>query len=203
MSAFISQKLALFVQKSTFTQSNSESCVRDCLVMFSVYARQKVTVTEKITFANSVSGIRLPDCSRLTRNPINNNDTTIFRHDVNVNFFWRFFVSLVKFSYWSKFYVNFITGSGIMTIFFYKGLARNTEIANISFWVLPNIWRLGRVMDTKFGTNVSDRMLLNAAKFQGYSFYCFWVIKGKPTGEWLCKIAPSHGRFWRNFVINF
>ena len=25
-------------------------------------------------------------------------------------------------------------------------------------------------------------MLLNAAKFQGYSFYCFWVIKGKPTG---------------------
>ena len=25
-------------------------------------------------------------------------------------------------------------------------------------------------------------MLLNAAKFQGYSCYRFWVIKGKPTG---------------------
>ena len=25
-------------------------------------------------------------------------------------------------------------------------------------------------------------MLLNAAKFQGYSFYRFRVIKGKPTG---------------------
>ena len=25
-------------------------------------------------------------------------------------------------------------------------------------------------------------MLLNAAKCQGYSFYRFWVIKGKPTG---------------------
>ena len=25
-------------------------------------------------------------------------------------------------------------------------------------------------------------MLLNAAKFQGYSFYRFWVIKGNPTG---------------------
>ena len=37
-------------------------------------------------------------------------------------------------------------------------------------------------MDTKFGTNVSNRMLLNAAKFQGYSFYRFWVIKEKPTG---------------------
>ena len=36
-------------------------------------------------------------------------------------------------------------------------------------------------MDTKIGTNVSKRMLLNAAKFQGYSFYRFWIIKGKPT----------------------
>ena len=25
-------------------------------------------------------------------------------------------------------------------------------------------------------------MLLNAAKFQDYNFYCFWVIKGKPIG---------------------
>ena len=36
-------------------------------------------------------------------------------------------------------------------------------------------------MDTKFGTNVYNRMLLNAAKFQGYSSYRFWVIKEKPT----------------------
>ena len=26
-------------------------------------------------------------------------------------------------------------------------------------------------------------MLLNAAKCQGYSFYRFWIIKGKTTGE--------------------
>ena len=25
-------------------------------------------------------------------------------------------------------------------------------------------------------------MLLNAAEYQGYSFYRFWVIKGKSTG---------------------
>ena len=31
-------------------------------------------------------------------------------------------------------------------------------------------------------------MLLNDAKCQGYSFYRFLVIKGKPTGE--CKITP-------------
>ena len=35
-------------------------------------------------------------------------------------------------------------------------------------------------MDTKFGTNVSNRMLLNAAKFQCYSIYRFWVIEGEP-----------------------
>ena len=30
--------------------------------------------------------------------------------------------------------------------------------------VLPNIWRLGQVSDSKFGTNVSNEMLLNTAK---------------------------------------
>ena len=130
-----------------------------------------------------MSGIRPPECFKLARNPKNDNDVTLFQHDVKVRFFWRFFVSPVKFSYWSKFYVNIITGSGIMTIFFYKGLTRNTEIGNTPVWVLPNIWKLERVIGTKFGTNVSYKMLLNVAKFQGYSCFCSWVIKGKPTGE--------------------
>ena len=59
--------------------------------------------------------------------------------------FWSYFVSLVKFSYCSKFHVNIITGSGIMTIFFYKGLSRNPEIGNTSVWVLRNIWRWGKL----------------------------------------------------------
>ena len=92
-----------------------------------------------------------------------------------------FFLSLVKLSYWSKFYVNIMTGSGVMTIFFYKGLTKNPEIGNTFAWVLPNIWRVGRVRDTKFGAIVSNEMLLNAAKCQGYSFYRFWVIKVKPA----------------------
>ena len=56
-------------------------------------------------------------------------------HDINVNFFWRYFVSLVKFSYWSKFHVNIITGSRIMTIFFYKGWPeiRKSEIPPSEF----------------------------------------------------------------------
>ena len=157
------------------------SCVRDFLVLFSVFVRQKVTITENITFA---------DCFR---NPASRllqigqkSEKWQWRHNFptwrQITIFWRWFVSLVKFSYWSKFHVNIITSSGFMTIFFHKGLTRNPEIGNAPVWVLPNIWRLGQVMGTKFGTNVSNRMLLNAAKFQGYSFYRSWVIKGKPTG---------------------
>ena len=43
-------------------------------------------------------------------------------------------------------------------------------------------------MGTKFGTNVTNRMLLNAAKLQGYRF---WVIKGKPTGGVKLRPPPS------------
>ena len=97
------------------------------------------------------------------------------------------FLSLVKFSNWSEFHVNIITGSGVMTISFYKGLTRNPEIGNTPVWVLPNIWRLGRVRDTKFGMNVSNKKLLNAAKCHGYSFYRSWVTKGKQQG---LKLLP-------------
>ena len=122
-------------------------------------------------------------------------------------FFWRCFVSLMKFSYWSKFHVNIIIGSGVMTIFFYKGLTRNAEIGNTPIWVLSNIWRLGQVGDTKFGANVSNKMSLNAAKYKGHIFYRFWVIKGKSRGR--VKLPPPppprlglRARKVRN-VINF
>ena len=102
--------------------------------------------------------------------------------------FFDIVLFLLQVSYWSKFHVNIVRGSGIMTIFFYKGLTRKPEIGNTHVWVFPNIWRLGQVMDTKFGTNVSNKMGLNARKFQYYSFYHFWVIKGKPTGG--LKLPP-------------
>ena len=48
---------------------------------------------------------------------------------------------------------------------------------------MPNIWRLGQATDSKFGTNVSNKKLLNATKCQGYSFYRFIIIKGKPKPQ--------------------
>ena len=108
----------------------------------------------------------------------------ILRHHY---FFWRCFVSLFRFSDWSKFHVNIIiTGSGVMTIFFYKWF-RNPEIGKTPVWVLPNVWRMGWVRDHKSGTNASNEMLQNTTKCQGYSFYRFWVIKGKPAGV---KLPP-------------
>ena len=102
------------------------------------------------------SEIRLPDYSKLAINWKNVNEVTVFWHDVILNFFWRCFVFSVKFSC--------ITGSGVMPIFFYKGLIRNREIGNTHIWVLRNIWRLGRVKGTKFGTNVSLKK-------------CYWMLQ--------------------------
>ena len=76
-----------------------------------------------------------------------------------------------SFSYFSKFHANIITGSEVLIIFFYKGLTRNPENANTPVWVFSDIWRLGQVRDIKFGTNVSNKMLLNAAKCQGYRVF--------------------------------
>ena len=119
----------------------------------------------------------------------NGYSVAIFQPDIIVKFFWRRFVFLVKFSYWSKFHFSVITGSRVMTISFCKGFSRNLKIGNTYVWVLRNIWRLGQVRNTIFGMNVSNKMLLKVAKCQGYSYYCFWVIKGKPTGTGV-KLTP-------------
>ena len=140
-----------------------------------------MTIIINASFTDYVSGIWLLDCSKLVINQENNNDITICQHDIIINFL-TVFISFVKFSYWTMFHVNIITGSGVMTIFLYKRLTRNPEIGNSPVWVLSNTWRLGRVVYTKFDTYVSNKMLLNAAKRQVYSFYSFWVIKVKPTG---------------------
>ena len=107
---------------------------------------------------------------------------------------WLCFVSLVNFSYCSKFHVNIIIffGSGVMTISFYKGLTRNPEIGNTIVWVLPNIWRLGQVRNTKFGTNISNKMLLDAAKCQGYRFYISELSRENKPTEGLKLPPPFH-----------
>ena len=136
----------------------------------------------KYRFYRLYARIRLPDCSKLAINLKNDNGITIFRQDVILKFFWSCLVSLVKFTYLYKFHVNIITGSGVMTISFYKGLTLNLDIGNTQVWILPSNWGLARVKNIKFGTNIFNKILINAAKCQSCSFYRFSVIKGKVTG---------------------
>ena len=75
-------------------------------------------------------------------------------------FFWCCFVLPVKFSYWSKLHVDMIASSSVMTIFIYMGLTRNTR-------VLPNIWRLRQVRDTRFNTNKNVTVSL---------IKCYWML---------------------------
>ena len=94
-------------------------------------------------------------------------------------------------SYRSMFHVNIFTGSGVMTILFYKRLTRIPEMGNTPVWVLPNIWRLGKLRKPHLACFISFKMLLNATKCQGYSFYRFWVNNGNSTEEEVLKIVVN------------
>ena len=54
---------------------------------------------------------------------------------------------------------------------------RKSEIPPSEFCPICGSW--GKLWIPNLA-RMSNKMLLNAAKFQGYSFYRFWVIKGTP-----------------------
>ena len=152
----------------------------------------------KLCVWNPVSEL-LQICHKLEKRQLRHS----FGHGDIIKISLRCFDSLATFSFWSKFHVNTVTGSGVMTISFYEGLTRNLEMGNILVWVLPNIWRLGRVTDTKFGRNVSNKMLLNVIKCHGYSFSRFWVIKGKSAVKgWGGPGEHFKWMAWHFYIIN-
>ena len=167
------------------------------LVLFSLFVRYKVTINKNVSLTDYAPGFQLPDCSKLAKNWKNDYIVIIFRHAIIAKFFWHCFVSLVRLSYWSKFHVNIITGSGVMTIFFYEGLARNPEIGNTSVWVLPNNRRLRRVRGAKFGTNVSNKMLL---MLKNARVAAFTVSEFKEKRTWGTRGGgeiTAYSRCWR------
>ena len=122
-----------------------------------------------------MSEIRPADCSKLDKNTKNHDGVIIFWDDIIIKLF-----SVVLF-----FLLSLVTGPSFMSWFMfhvsvYKVLTRNPEIKITPVWFLLNFWTLGYVMDTKFDTNVSNRILLHAAKCQSYSLYLFQLI-GKQT----------------------
>ena len=132
-----------------------------------------VTFHKNISFTDYASKIRLADCSKLAVNWKNDNDVTLY--------WYAAIVILLIHCYFTD-TLLICRHCWFMTIYFYKGLTRYLEIRNTPIWVLPNIWRLTRVRNTKFGTDVSNKLLLKAAKCQRYSFCRSWVIRVKLTG---------------------
>ena len=77
-----------------------------------------------------------------------------------------------------------------MIIFVCEGLTRNREIRNTPVWILPDIWRLEAVRDTTFDKDVSNEILLNAAKCNGYSLYYIWILVRENQQGVRSKITP-------------
>ena len=128
-----------------------------------------------------VSGIWFPDCSKLARN-CSVNDFIVCRYEGIIKVFDTFFLFLLTI---------LVTGPSFMSIswlvlelqkfpFIRDWLEIwKSEISSSQFWAIS---RDGQIRDTKFGTNVANKMLLNAVKFQGCSFNCFWQgVKLPPT----------------------
>ena len=137
----------------------------------------KTNENENISFINYVFRIQLPDCSKLDKSgkwQWCHNFPKWHHHQL----FLSSFVSFVKFSYWS----NFKSISSLVLEW--------RQFSFIRDW--PEIWKL-EIPTTEFCpisggcgesgirnlAQMSNKMLRNAAKCQGNSFYHFWVIKGK------------------------
>ena len=119
----------------------------------------------------------------------NDNDVTILQHDVIVNNIWRGFVSLVKFSHWSKFHVNIITGSGIMTIFFYKGLTRNPEIPPSEFCPISGDWGELWIPNLARMSLIEFYWMLQNSRVT--AFTAFELRENQLWGEgWVVKLPP-------------
>ena len=125
-----------------------------------------------------MSGIRPQDCSKLGKNPKNNNDVTIFRHDVNVKFFWRYFVSLVKFNYWSKFQYHhwFWQFSFIRD----RPEIRKSEILPSEFCPKSGDWDESWIRNLAWMSLIQCYWMLQNTRVTSFTV---WVIKGKPTNQ--------------------
>ena len=113
MCAFFWKKNFFWQKYYLYLKQWYETCVKDFIVLFSVFVRQKIIVNENVSFIDHASEIRPPDGCKLAINLKKENDIIICWHDVIIIFFGRCCVSLFKFSYWSKFHVNIIIDFGV------------------------------------------------------------------------------------------
>ena len=92
------KKISIVCKRKYFYSNHQyESCVRDSLVLFSVFLRQKVTINENLSFRDYTSGFQFSNCSKLAINLKNDNNvknydispSSVF-FDIAVFFFLKF-----------------------------------------------------------------------------------------------------------------
>ena len=136
-----------------------------------------------LRFIDYASRTQLPDCSKLAKNWKNENDVTVCRLDVVVKFSLHCCVTFVKFSDCSKFHVNMVTSSGVITIFIYKG-----------DW--PDFWKSetppsefcsisGDLDRDEFHTNVKSYWMQQNARVTAFTVFSIWCV-------WLHAHMPAH-----------
>ena len=125
--------------------------------------RLLLTKTLNKSFTDYASGIRLSDCSKFTVNWKYGNGVTIFWHEVIVKFFWRCFVSLVRFSYLSKFMSISSVAVGLWQFPFVRDWPeiRKSVIPRLSFCPITEDW-------DELGIPPVARMSL---------IKCFWMLQ--------------------------
>ena len=112
--------------------------------------------TSNVSFTDHVSGIWLPDCFKLAIYWKIKNDVTVSRQVAIANFFDVAVFILSSLVIGPSFMSISLLVLEIWQFSFYKGLTRNPEIGNTPVRVFPDIWRLGWVKDTKFGSNFTE-----------------------------------------------
>ena len=139
--------------------------------------------------------IRHSDCSRLAKNSKNGNGVTIFRHDIIVKFFDAVLFLLS----------SLVTGPSFRSIsslflkiwqsYFIRDWPeiRKSEIPLSGFFSISGDGGKLRI------PNLARMSLIEYYWMQQHArvcrFCCFWVIKGKTSGEWgVGKITPTPPR---------
>ena len=143
-----------------------------------------------MTFADSVSGIQPTDCSKLAQNQKNDNDVTIFRNDVIVNFFY---VVLFLLSGW-------VTGPSFMSISslvlelwqfsFIRDWPeiRKLEIPLSEFCPTPGDWSELWIPNLAQKSLIQYYWVLQNAKFK--AFTVFDLLRENQLGRGAGKLSP-------------
>ena len=107
----------------------------------------------------------------------NDNGVPICRHDV-IAFILHCFVFLVKFSCWSKFHINIIAWSGVMTVFFYIRdwpAIRKSEIVPSEFCQISGDLGKSRI------PNLARMFLIK----------CYWMLKNTRVAAFSVSEFPE------------